>query len=148
MKVLFVEKDPLVRGLWHCLCMAHGIEHGLASTATEAWDLLRGEITGRAPLWTGCYGRTDELPAVIVVNPDLEDDAGGSFLRELRRRDPHSRILGHTTPDAIRGGQDFDRVFFKPNAEEAVFRAVLGILENVPEYDLFSRAAPQDAPAA
>jgi CheY-like chemotaxis protein len=142
MKALFVDNDPVNRGVIHCLATMAGINHAIVSTAGEALAVLRGEAELAPGDWNLDTRAADNNIGVVVTDLSLPDMDGEELAREIRTSHPQTMIFANTLPEFLRGGELFERVFFKPRGNEDMMQAVLGVLGTVSECDLFRAMIP------
>jgi len=122
MKALFVESDPVMRGLVHCLATMAGLDHAVVATGREALRLLRGLDPVSGESWT--CSTAGAGVGVVIADTDLPDLDGADLAALIRRLKSGIPVFGHAHLDGnVRPGS-FDRVFWKPDAEEAVRAAI------------------------
>ena len=152
MNALFIDSDPVVRGVLHCMATMAGLDHAIVSSAREALLILRGQKIDARESWSVVEPSQDaDRIGVVATEIDLPDVDGMDLATLIRREFPETMIFAHTYAESINGGERFDRVFFKPHAADAVVRAALGVLGTESEQSLFCQMIPAqavDTPAA
>jgi len=142
MRVLFVDNDPVMRGLLHCMATMAGLDHAIVASGQEALAVLRGQRAASADSWSIDSASVDRI-ALVVTELDLPDMHGNDLAVLVRKEQPETMIFAHTSPEAICGGDLFERMFCKPHSAEAVVRAALGVVGNQSDRDLFHTLIPE-----
>jgi len=142
MKALFIDHDPVVRGLLHCFATMAGLEHAIVGSGAEALEILRGAQPARTEPYSVIAAKNSTGAGVVITEIDLPDIDGIDLARLIRANFNDIQIFAHTYPEHLPGGESFDRVFFKPHAVDAVVRAALGVVGSQPEQDLFRQMIP------
>ncbi|MCX7935087.1 MAG: response regulator [Planctomycetota bacterium] len=142
MQALFIDHDPVVRGLFHCFATMAGLDHAIAARGADALELLRGAAPAKSEPYSVAVAKNAANIAVVVTEIDLPDLDGIDLARLIRANFNEVQIFAHTYPERLPGGESFDRVFFKPHAVDAVVRAALAVIGGQPEQDLFQQMIP------
>ena len=149
MRALFIDKDPVVRGHIQCLSSMVGLDACTVASAREAMvAILQGEALGSEEPWS--HPGTPERIGVVVLDPSLSpaDMPCSELLKRIRTHIPEAPIFAHGEPEAILGGESFDRVFFKPIGLESAVRAATGVVGDISERDLLHQLLPDTGTAA
>ncbi len=141
MKVLFVDSDPVMRGLMHCMATMADLEHAIVPSGQAALAMLRGESPHRGASWSvdTSIGRSIGL---VIVELDLPDMHGLDLGAILRVEFPEVGLMAHTSPACTEGTELFDEVYFKPHSAEDVIRAALRTVAGPVEWRLFGTLIP------
>ncbi len=141
MKVMFIDQDPVTRGLIHCMATMAGIDHAIMYSGSEALELLRGRGGGTDVSWQVCGSKTRDV-RLVVTDLVLPDMRGEDLAAIIRVEFPDIAVFAHTESEFLMPGDLFDRIFYKPHGTEAVVRAALEQFGSTRDAYLFSSMIP------
>lgn len=147
MRALFIDRDPVTRGMIRCLATMIGLECDTVSSGREAMvAILQGHALDCGEPWSA-VGAPEKI-SVVVLDPDLVDLEAVDLIHRIRKVSPETMIFAHAHAEDIRGGELYDRVFFKPHGVEAAVRAALGVVSDISDRDLLHCVGGPDSDAA